>query len=139
MTSVKTVNAPMSSTIAYVMNKTKIELKGLSFYAYHGVLEEEAKLGQRFKVDLRLRLIDGLEFTEDTPECTVNYADVYAAVKETFGGKRFNLLETAAEATAAEILARFEKVLEVTVVVKKPSVPVDCICEYFAVEVTQCR
>lgn len=96
-------------------------------------------MGQRFKVDLRLGLTDGLVFTADTPECTVNYADVYAAVKETFEGQRYRLLETAAEAMAAEILARFEKVREVTVVVKKPSVPVDCICEYFSVEVTQCR
>lgn len=121
------------------MNKTKIELKDLAFYAHHGVLEEEAKLGQRFRIDLSLRLIDGLKFIADHTECTVNYADVYAAVKETFEGKRFNLLESAAEAVAISILERFKKVVEVSVKVKKPSVPVDCICEYFAAEVTRCR
>ena len=121
------------------MNQTKIELKDLAFYAYHGVLEAEAKLGQRFKVDVTLRLVDGLEFAEDTPACTVNYAEVYEAVKEAFQGKRYNLLESAGEAIASVILERFEKVREVSVKVKKPSVPVDCICEYFSVEVTQCR
>ncbi|MFO8027205.1 MAG: dihydroneopterin aldolase [Opitutales bacterium] len=121
------------------MNKTKIELKDLAFYARHGVLEEEAKLGQRFKVDVSLRLVDGLEFSGDSPECTVNYAEVYATVKETFRGKRYRLLESAAEAVAAAILDRFAKVREVKVTVKKPSVPVDCICEYFSVEVSQCR
>lgn len=121
------------------MNTTKIELKDLAFYAYHGVLEEEAKLGQRFKVDVSLQLIDGLKFAADAPECTVNYVDVYAAVKETFEGKRYKLLERAAEAVATVLLERFKKVVEVSVKIKKPSVPVDCICEYFSVEVTQCR
>jgi dihydroneopterin aldolase len=121
------------------MNKTKIELKDLAFFARHGVLQEEAALGQRFKVDVRLRLIDGLKFTADTTEATVNYAEVYAAVESTFTGRRFNLLESAAEAVAINILERFKKVVEVSVKVKKPSVPVDCICEYFSAEVTRCR
>ncbi|HKK19304.1 MAG TPA: dihydroneopterin aldolase [Opitutales bacterium] len=121
------------------MNKTKIKLKDLAFFAHHGVLQEEAEIGQRFKVDVTLRLIDGLKFSPDTPDCTVNYVDVYAAVKETFTGRRFNLIESAAEAIAAVILERFKKVVEVTVKVKKPAVPVDCICEYFSAEVTRCR
>jgi dihydroneopterin aldolase len=121
------------------MNKTKIELKNLAFFARHGVLEEEARLGQRFKVDVLLSLVDGLEFAEDSPEQTVNYVEVYAVVKEVFEGFRFNLIERCAEVVATEILERFEKAVEVTVKVKKPAVPVDCICDYFAAEVTRCR
>jgi dihydroneopterin aldolase len=121
------------------MNKTKIELKGLVFFARHGVLAEEAKLGQRFKVDVTLSLVDGLDFADDTPEQTVNYVAVYDAVKEVFQGFRFNLIERCAEVVAAELLARFDKVVEVSVKVKKPSVPVDCVCDYFAAEVTRCR
>jgi len=121
------------------MNKTKIELVGLAFYARHGVLPEEASLGQRFLVDVRLSLVDGLEFSEDRPECTVNYVAVHDLIQEIFIGQRFQLIERAAEAIAAAILDRFEKVAEVAVRVKKPSVPVDCICEYFAAEVIRCR
>jgi dihydroneopterin aldolase len=40
---------------------------------------------------------------------------------------------------AGAILEQFPKVQSVTVKVKKPSVPVDCICDYFAAEVTRCR
>ena len=58
------------------MNKTKIELKNLAFFARHGVLEEEAKLGQRFKVDVLLRLVDGLRFEDDSPQRTVNYVEI---------------------------------------------------------------
>lgn len=121
------------------MNKTTIELKDLTFYAYHGVLEEEARLGQRFKVDVTLRLVEGLEFTEDSPECTVNYVDVFAVVKDSFVEKRYHLIERAAEAIAIAVIDRFNKVEEVTVKVKKPAVPVDCVCDYFAAEVTRCR
>ena len=121
------------------MNKTKIELKNLAFFARHGVLVEEAKLGQRFKVDVLLTLVDGLEFEDDTPEETVNDVEVYDVVKEVFTGFRFNLIERAAGVIATEKLDRFDKVVEVTVKVKKPSVPVECICDYFAAEVTRCR
>ena len=121
------------------MNKTKIEFKNLAFFARHGVLAEEAKLGQRFKVDVVLRLVDGLEFADDVPQQTVNYVDVYALVKQLFEGERFNLIERCAEVIASAILARFDKVVEVSVNVKKPAVPVDCICDYFAAEVTRCR
>lgn len=121
------------------MQMTTIELKDLAFYAYHGVLDEEARLGQRFKLDVRLRLVPDLDFSVDRPECTVNYAEIYAVVKELFLGTRYQLLESAAEAIVTAILKRFERVAEVTVKVKKPAVPVDCICEYFAVEVTRCR
>lgn len=121
------------------MNKTKIELKKLVFFAHHGVLEEEARLGQRFHVDVLLTLEDGLEFEADTTEQTVNYVAVHALVKEIFETRRFNLIERLAEVTGREILQQFDKVTEVTIKIGKPSVPVDCACDYFAVEVTQCR
>lgn len=139
MTFAKIANVQTFSTTAYDMNKTKIEIKNLALYARHGVLKEEAELGQRFKIDVTLKLIDGLEFETDLTECTVNYVEVYTAVKEAFEKKRFNLIESSAEAIAISVLERFEKVREVTVKVKKPSVPVDCICEYFSAEVTRCR
>lgn len=121
------------------MNKTRIELKNLVFFAYHGVLEEEARLGQRFNIDVLLTLQDGLEFAADTTRQTVNYVEVYVVVKEIVEKKRFNLIERLAEALAGEILGKFGKVAEVTIKIKKPSVPVDCACDYFSVEVTQCR
>lgn len=136
---VKIVSALTCSITACDMNKTTIEIKDLAFYAYHGVLEEEAKLGQRFKLDLKMRLLDGLSFKADSTESTVNYAEVIDVVSECFVGARYHLIERAAEVIAATLLERFEKLAEVSVRVKKPSAPVDCICEYVAVEVTQCR
>ena len=34
----------------------KIILKGMEFYAYHGVMKEEQRLGQRFIVDITMIL-----------------------------------------------------------------------------------
>lgn len=121
------------------MNKTKIELKNLMLFAHHGVLEEEVRLGQRFNIDVLLVLKNGLKFESDTTGQTVNYVEVHALVKEIVQGQRFNLIERLAEAICSRILEQFDKVSEATVRVRKPSVPVDCACDYFAVEVTQCR
>ena len=121
------------------MNKTKIELKNLIFFAYHGAVHEESQLGQRFKVDVLLSLVDGLEFEKDTTDQTVNYVEIYALIKAAFKNCRFNLIEHLAEVIASQILRDFDKVMEVTIKIKKPSVPVDCVCDYFAVEISQCR
>lgn len=121
------------------MQSAKIELKELVFYARHGLLEEEAKLGQRFRVDVVAELDASLDLSADSPDSTVNYVDLFESVKATFTGRRFNMIEAAADAICAAILERFEKVTSVTVNVKKPSVPVDCVCDYFAAEVTRCR
>jgi dihydroneopterin aldolase len=121
------------------MQIAKIELKELVFFARHGLLPEEDTLGQRFRVDVVVTLDSSLDLAVDTPAVTVNYVELFETVKRIFTGQRFNMIEAAADAIAAAILRDFDKVQSVTVNVKKPSVPVDCICEYFAAEVTRCR
>ena len=121
------------------MQKTKIELKELIFFARHGLLEEEASLGQRFCLDMIAELEPDLDLQEDSPKSTVNYVELFETVESTFTKRRFNMIEAAADAIASAVLKRFDRVQSVTVKVKKPSVPVDCVCDYFAAEVTRCR
>lgn len=121
------------------MNKARIELKNLAFFARHGLMKEEERLGQRFRVDVAVELHPSLDLQSDSVDETINYVDLYETVKTIFEGTRFKFIESCAEAIASEILKRFDKATEVTVKVKKPSVPVDCICDYFAAEVTRCR
>lgn len=120
------------------MQTTKIEMNGLVFFARHGLLAEEATLGQRFQLDV-VAEIGALDFSQDEPGVTVNYAELYELVESIFTGRRFNLIEAAAEAIAVAALGDFAKIQSITVKVKKPSVPVDCVCDYFAAEVTRCR
>lgn len=116
-----------------------IDLCGLAFYAYHGATEEEARLGQRFYVDVTLSLDAELRFHDDDLAQTVNYAEVYTVIESAFTGQRFQLIEAAGEIIAARVLAAFDRVQQIRVRVRKPSVPVNCVCDYFAVEVVRCR
>ena len=121
------------------MQKTTIQLKNLAFYARHGLLPEEAQLGQRFYVDVQVVLSPELDIAADSPEQTVNYVELYAELNRIFTGRRYNLIESCAHAVAQALLDTFDHINEVTVQVRKPSVPVDCVCDYFAAEVTLCR
>ena len=56
---------------------TKIELEKMRFYAYHGVMPQETKVGNDFVVDLILTAVESDELDD-----TINYAAVYAVVKE---------------------------------------------------------
>lgn len=121
------------------MQTAKIEMKGLAFFARHGALSEEAALGQRFWLDVVAALEGPLELAQDAPSATVNYVELYELVERVFTGQRFNLIEAAADTIAVAALEQFPRIASMTVKVKKPSVPVDCVCEYFAAEVTRCR
>lgn len=57
-----------------------LRVDGLRFYAYHGVMPREQKVGQQFEVDLRLE-VSGYDGS-DSLERTVNYAEVIDVVKE---------------------------------------------------------
>ena len=101
-----------------------IELRGLTFYGYHGAFAEEQRLGQRFVVDIRL----GLDLAEagrlDDLTRTVDYGEVAQTVRSIVEGPPFRLIEALAEALAAAILAGHPLVQEIQVRVEKPSAPV---------------
>ena len=134
-------NLPISTRNGFIsaMKTTKIVLKELVFFARHGLLEEEAKLGQRFRLDVVVELDPLVNLATDNPDTTVNYVELFETIKGIFTEQRFKMIEAAADAIAVGILDRFTKLVAVTVEVKKPSVPVDCVCDYFAAEVTRCR
>ena len=55
----------------------KVYVEGMEFYGYHGVFEEENKLGQRFKVDLTAELDLSKAGKTDDLSYTINYAELY--------------------------------------------------------------
>jgi 7,8-dihydroneopterin aldolase/epimerase/oxygenase len=58
----------------------KIHIEGMEFYAYHGLLEEETRIGGRFIVDLVIVTDFSLAAETDNIEGTVNYSQVYDLV-----------------------------------------------------------
>jgi dihydroneopterin aldolase len=116
-----------------------IYLNGLEFYAYHGALEEENQLGQRFSADLVLYLSTKEAGETDDLSKTVNYAEVYEVVKSILDGPPVQLVETLCERIAAALLAQFALVKQVRVRVNKPNPPIPGILAGVAVEIVRGR
>jgi len=100
-------------------------VKGMQFYGYHGVFAEENKLGQKFGVDLELKLdLEQAALTDDL-NYTINYADLHALTKTIVEGKPYKLIEALAGGIATQLLEAYTMINEVTVRVTKPNPPFD--------------
>jgi 7,8-dihydroneopterin aldolase/epimerase/oxygenase len=108
------------------------------FYGYHGVFPEENQLGQRFIVDLELGLDLRPATRTDQLKLTVNYAEVYEAVKREVEGTPLKLVETLAEKIAATLLEQFP-LQQVKVCVTKPDPPIPGHYEAVGVEIVRSR
>lgn len=114
----------------------RILLQGIQFYGYHGVHEEERRLGQRFLVDVELRLDLSRAASDDDVATGVDYSQVHAVVLELGTRHQFKLLETLATRTASAILERFP-IQSVTVRVTKPAPPLPGVLAGVSVEVAR--
>jgi dihydroneopterin aldolase len=59
-----------------------LELKEMIFHAYHGVMEQERKVGNSYTVDLKIRFDFRQALDTDDLNDTINYASVYEIVKQ---------------------------------------------------------
>ena len=63
----------------------KIFINNLRLYGYHGVFEEEQKLGQEFLINLEMTLeAEVSSLAQDDIQETVSYADVVELLKQEF-------------------------------------------------------
>lgn len=115
----------------------KILINNMEFYGYHGVLPEENRLGQRFRVTLTLELDLEKAGKTDNLNDTVSYADVYECCKEIVEGKPYQLLEAVAEKITAVVLKRFPLVQRITVQMIKPDPPIRGHYQSVAVEISR--
>ncbi|MCX7572010.1 dihydroneopterin aldolase [Tumebacillus sp. DT12] len=116
-----------------------IYLNGLEFYAYHGVFDEENRLGQRFSADVVFYLSTKEAGESDDLSKTVNYASAYEVIKSILDGQPVQLVETLCERIAAALLEQFALVQQVRVRVNKPNPPIPGILAGVAVEITRGR
>lgn len=114
-----------------------IHLHGLQFYAYHGADPGERELGQRFEIDLELHLDLAPAGRADDLDRTVDYRAVYSLAAAAMEPPA-KLIETVAERLATAVLEHFP-VDEVTVKVRKPSVPLGGVVAWAGVEIRRGR
>lgn len=117
----------------------KIILENMAFHGYHGVLEEEKKLGQKFFVDAILYVDLKKAGETDCLNYTVNYGLVYEKIKEIVSFEKYNLLEALAERICKDILGSFKEIEKIMIKIKKPEAPVAGIFDYFAVQIERER
>ena len=98
---------------------TKIELRRMTFYAYHGVAPQETRVGNTFIVDLILTApLENAVWSDDLSD-TINYATVYETVK----AEMARLLEHAAGRILKALKERFPQITEVELVLSKLNPP----------------
>jgi dihydroneopterin aldolase len=110
----------------------KVELIGLHVFGYHGVEEEERRLGQLFLYDVELEVGD--RGASDRIEDAVDYREIALTVRRV-SERRFDLLEALATAVADELMELFSPTW-LKVRVRKPQVkPAGLTVEHAAVTV----
>lgn len=102
--------------------KTWIELEAMRFYAYHGVVPQERKVGNDYLVSLRLTAPLGKAVESDDLEDTINYATVYEVVKGEMETPS-QLLEHVAGRILIALKDRFPQLEEVNLKVSKLNPP----------------
>lgn len=102
----------------------QIAIKGLELYAYHGVHEHEREQGQPFVLDITLWANMLAACASDNLEDTVNYSRVIDCVATAFTAQTHQLIERAAHATGAAVMAQFKPIERLSITVHKPHAPV---------------
>ena len=118
-----------------MLGRDVIHLRGLEFYAYHGVLPEEQVLGQKFLIDMDLFRDLSQAGASDQVEDTIHYGEVYQVIKACVAGdSRHQLIEHLAEDIAQRVLGQFS-CTSVRVEVHKPQAPIPGIFRDVSVEI----
>lgn len=116
----------------------KIILKGMSFFAYHGVLDSEKSQGQEFVIDVEMGADTSAAAAGGDLDLTVDYSLVYNLIAGVVTDERYDLLETLAEKIAETVLAH-RLIREVRVLVKKTKPPIEGDLQWAGIEITRSK
>jgi dihydroneopterin aldolase len=109
--------------------KSFILLENMVFYAYHGVLAQEAKVGNEFVVNLKIEVDLTGAAQSDILDDTINYAAVYEEVKTQMEIPSL-LLENVAYRIMQNLRRKFSRIEHLEVKLSKRNPPmgaqIDC-------------
>lgn len=120
------------------IESTSIHLEKMRFYAYHGVMPQENKVGTYFWVSLHIDTDFTPAVESDNLDGTISYADIYSSVKDEMC-KPSKLLEHVAGRIAKRLYQDFPAITQITVKVDKENPPMGAQCESCGVEITTTR
>lgn len=114
-----------------------IKINDITFFAYHGVLPEEQRLGQEFRVSLELQL-DLPSRVSDLLSETTDYRRAIEIVRQIMEGPPRRLLEKLAGDIAAGLLD-LPGIRAVRISVSKPHPPIPAVQGGVSVEISRER
>jgi len=117
----------------------KIVLADLAFYGYHGVMQAENDLGQRFRIDLECGVDLSKSGKSDDVEDTISYDQIFNLVNERVTQTRFKLIEALGQHIIDGLFETFSTIEWVKVRVRKPEAPIPVVAGEFAVEMIRDR
>lgn len=100
-----------------------ITLDDMQFYAYHGVLSQEQKVGNTYIISLQLELNTYTSMGNDKLSDTINYAEVYATVANEMSRSSL-LLEHVVGRIARSLMLRFEMIEQISLKLSKVKPPI---------------
>lgn len=115
----------------------EIHVEDLEVFARHGVFPEENRLGQKFVISLVLYVDTRPAGIADCLEKSVHYGEVSAFLTDYMHDHTFQLIETAAEHMAEEVLLHYPLVKGLTLELKKPWAPVGLPVKTVSVKITR--
>ena len=80
-------------------------LEGMSFYGYHGETQAERTLGNRFYVDVELRIDLAAAGRTDDINDTLDYSRAFAMIRAVVEEEHYSLIEAIAARVAVTLLA----------------------------------
>ncbi len=119
-----------------------LRIRNMRFYGYHGLLPEEAKMGQHYEVDVEIFgsfrgwATHGAHPDVEKVEGAVNYPDIYNLVESIVVRERFGMVESVADRIASAIEEDFG-IRKLLVRVRKPNPPMSGHFDGIEVEVSR--
>ena len=103
---------------------TTIQIAGLQTFGYHGLFEEERRLGQKFSFDIDATLNPAPTHSDDRLDASIRYDALVDAAVDLAGASKYQTLEALGEAIAIGLLRRFALIDTISVGVAKFSPPI---------------
>lgn len=113
-----------------------ISLKNIRIYAYHGCLDEEAKIGSDYRVDLIVYVDFQKSAISDNLIDTVDYVHLNRIVKQEMA-IRSNLLENVAKRIIDRIKADFKTITQIELEVAKLNPPINGDVEAVSIKIIE--
>ena len=106
----------------------KIIVEGIKLYAYHGCMEEEARLGGNYAVDVTIETDFSEAAATDDLSKTVDYVAVYEIVKKEMA-IRSKLIERVGHRINASLKKEFTTIIRAEVKITKLNPPINGVVE----------